>query len=268
MTRHRRKLLVQLKSLYLWHRRLGVLAALFMALLAVTGLMLNHTEELELDSRYADSPALLDWYGIKPPRALVSYAAGGMRFSQLGERLFLNDRLLPERITRLQGAVDYHGLLVAAVDGGLLLYTPEGERVERLDGRHGVPSGLQAIGLSRDGRLAVRAAHGDYLADADLISWSDDMPFEAIWSMPSPLPETTAENLRAAWRDHGLPLERVVLDLHSGRIMGRWGVYVMDGVAVLTLILAFSGLWLWVRRKLSERRHRRHRHGHGRKAPG
>ena len=52
---------------------------------------------------------------------------------------------------------------------------------------------------------------------------------------------------------HGLPLERVLLDLHSGRIFGEAGVWLVDAAALLFLLLAGSGLWLWGRRHASGR---------------
>jgi hypothetical protein len=42
------------------------------------------------------------------------------------------------------------------------------------------------------------------------------------------------------YRGKGLPLERVLLDIHSGRILGAWGV---DAVSVLFLGLVLTGLW-------------------------
>ncbi len=45
----------------------------------------------------------------------------------------------------------------------------------------------------------------------------------------------------------GLPLERVVLDLHSGRLFGWLGPYVMDAAALGLLIVAITGLLLAAR---------------------
>lgn len=52
-------------------------------------------------------------------------------------------------------------------------------------------------------------------------------------------------------------MERVILDLHSGRLLGNYGVYFSDIVALLMVFLAGSGLWLWSMRLLRERERRR-----------
>ncbi|MDP3677938.1 MAG: hypothetical protein Q8R23_02450, partial [Methylotenera sp.] len=44
-----------------------------------------------------------------------------------------------------------------------------------------------------------------------------------------------------------LPLERIVLDLHSGRIFGRYGPLLMDVAALVLIVLSFSGVWIYLR---------------------
>ncbi|HKJ20122.1 MAG TPA: hypothetical protein VJ993_05635, partial [Woeseiaceae bacterium] len=50
--------------------------------------------------------------------------------------------------------------------------------------------------------------------------------------------------LDAAWRGRGLTVERMVLDLHSGRIFDMSGVLLMDLVALCMIVLGLSGLLL------------------------
>ena len=76
MSHRKRHHRIKLRSVYQWHRYIGVTVALFAILLAVTGMLLNHTGELDLDSTYVDSPWLQDWYGIKGPAHVTAYSAG------------------------------------------------------------------------------------------------------------------------------------------------------------------------------------------------
>ena len=59
MTRHKENA-IKLRSMYQWHRYIGVSVALFMLILAVTGIMLNHTSRLELDKNYIQTEWLLN----------------------------------------------------------------------------------------------------------------------------------------------------------------------------------------------------------------
>ena len=89
-----------------------------------------------------------------------------------------------------------------------------------------------------------------------MLEWSRAENPEVSWSEATPVPAGLEESLQAAYRGAGLPVERVLLDLHSGRILGRAGIYLVDAAAVLFLLLAMSGVWLWTRRRASVKAHR------------
>lgn len=243
-----------IKYLRRWHRRLGIIVALFAILLSTTGLLLNHTEELALDSSYVRSDALLDWYGISPPGKPLSYAAGGHWISQLGERLYFDEHeLAVDAPGRLLGAVALADRVVVAIEGHLMLFDLSGELLETLGGAQGAPAGARLIGV-KDETLVVRASHGDYLADKDLLKWEEGekegrapAPVDAYWAEPGTLPRGLHDQLIEAYRGKGLSLERVLLDLHSGRIMGGAGIVAVDIGAILFLLLAVSGIIMWLR---------------------
>lgn len=100
-----------------------------------------------------------------------------------------------------------------------------------------------------NGNLAVRAAHGDYLADADLLKWKELPRVDAAWAAPAPIPQALHQRLLSDYRGKGLPVERVILDLHSGRIVGTWGPWVMDAAAVVLIFLVATGCWMWLRQR-------------------
>lgn len=46
-----------------------------------------------------------------------------------------------------------------------------------------------------------------------------------------------------------LTVDRIILDIHTGRAFGVFGPIVMDGVAIILLLLSFSGIYMWAKRK-------------------
>jgi len=234
---------------YVWHRRLGLCAASFVALLVVTGVLLNHTDTYQLDSRYIRSGWLLDVYNARPPAEPLSFRAGRHWVSRVGARLFIDDRLLAERAETLLGAVAINeGIAVAAGDR-LLVLGYDGELLERLGAAEGVPAAVEAIGSTSEGRLVIRAANGDYEVDINTLQWRRAAALTVLWSKPQVAEGALRADLVAAYRGSGLSLERVMLDLHSGRIFGPYGIYVVDGAAVVFLVLACTGSWLWWRQQ-------------------
>jgi uncharacterized iron-regulated membrane protein len=134
-----------------------------------------------------------------------------------------------------------------------VLLSAAGKVLEILGGAQGVPAGMRQIGVMDD-KLVVRASHGDYLADKELLYWDESekvgdrhVPVVADWAKASAPPEVLYAKLVETYRGKGLTLERVLLDLHSGRIAGRAGVITVDFVAILMILLAVSGIWMWIR---------------------
>ncbi|CAN0486468.1 unnamed protein product, partial [Phaeothamnion confervicola] len=145
-----------------------------------------------------------------------------------------------------------NGLVAAAFADGIVLLAADGNVVERL-GAASLPDAPQRIGLTDSARLALGTAQGTFVADADLIAWQPARATPA-WSAPQAAPPALRDALALAQRGAGLSAERVLLDLHSGRLFGAWGPWVMDAAAIVFVILALTGIihWGWRRRRANK----------------
>jgi hypothetical protein len=228
------------------HRYGGVTAALLILIICTTGILLNHGDALGLDKTRVRANWLLNWYGITAP-ALQSYAADGLFVTQAGRRLYIGAVSLDGNYTRLHGAVTVDDLVLVGADESLLLLQPDGTLVEKLATVHGLPAGIKRIGMSNN-MVVVETNTGLWQADATLSKWQGPVEnTDAIdWSYAARLPDKLHTAVLADLRGAGLPLERVLLDLHSGRIVGLAGPWLSDVVALLFIGLALSGLWMWV----------------------
>lgn len=248
---HRRKHRLKLKSLYVWHRYVGLTAALFVLLLASSGIAINHTEALMLDSRFVQNRWLLDWYGIQAPDTARSATTARGPVILLGTKLYSGTRPIDGEFDNLYGAVTKDDLLIAAVDHDLLLLTVQGEYVERLSKGDGAPGDIEGLAVDSQGRLIVRTESGVYRADTQLLDWQPwtETAASIAWSTPQPLSGAAISALQADYLGRILPWERVLLDLHSGRLFGNLGTWLMDAAAVLMLFLAGSGVVIWRKRQ-------------------
>lgn len=246
----RRKHRIKLQSVYVWHRYLGLSAALFVILLSGSGLLLNHSNDLDLKHRFLSSPLLLSWYGIKAPDKTVSFVAGRQTFTQMGKRLYCADAALAGEYSSLLGAVISGEMLVVAADNTLLLLTAECDLIERISEIDGVPQDLAAIGLDAAGRPAVKAGQTTYRPDSDWLRWSpDEDVLNIAWASPQQIPVELRERIQQQYLGNGLSMERVLLDLHSGRIFTRAGRGVADAIAILLIALALTGVWTGLKRR-------------------
>jgi hypothetical protein len=238
------------QRLLVWHRRLGLAVSVIVLLLSVTGLLLNHTDALKLDQTSLRADWLLRWYGYPPVAAPDSFRAGERWVSTAGGKLYLDQTPVAEAGGPALGAAQLDGgLVAAALADSVILLAPDGTVVERL-GAASLPGAPQRIGLADDARLALGTAQGTFVADADLIQWQPAAAAPA-WSEAQAAPPALRDALAQAQRGPGLSAERVLLDLHSGRLFGAWGPWVMDAAAIVFVILALTGIvnWGWRRQR-------------------
>ena len=225
------------------HRWVGVSLLLFVVLLSVTGITLNHVGDLGLDRRYVNWSWMLDAYGIQMPPPSASFADNGHRATLIGERLFIDGRDTGQHAEELTGFVALGPLVIAAGGQSMHILTAGGDLVESVE-LTGLPGSIDQVGRN-DGRAVVQSGTVLLRSDPDIAvfePWAADTPGAIHWSARTTPDASEMEALEHAYRGRGLTVERVILDLHSGRIVGMSGPLLMDLVGVCLIVLGFSGL--------------------------
>ncbi len=246
---------------FLWHRRIGLFSLLLVIVLAITGIMLNHTEKFKLDETYINNSWLLGWYGIEPEDEPVSYRAGKHIISLWHQQLFFDNNAVLTLEQSIHGAITAEQFIVVALENEIILFSFEGDLVERVSTSLSF-SNIQRLGMKYKRPVIETSEPLYYMADEHILDWDVISNEGIIWSSPYSLNDEEKETLLIAYRGNGLKLERVILDLHSGRIFGEYGVYLMDAAALALLWLSLSGLWVWGsrRRKMRKKRHYQKHH--------
>ena len=225
-----------------WHARIGVLIAAFLLLLSITGLALSHTGSLGLDKRQVSTGWLMHWYGLKASVPTHGFLLKGGYIAADNGRWVMNGKVLHEANGTPLGAVSWGEMRGLVSTDILYLYMADGRLVDKLAGSSLPAWPIKRIGIIAD-KLALDTAQGIFVT-SDGLSWLPLKNAQLQWSTEQSLPDSIA--LRQAFAPT-LSLERIVLDLHSGRIFGHYGPRVMDISAVVLLMLAMSGLWIYLR---------------------
>ena len=233
-----------------WHARLGLTAALFFIALVVTGVALNHTERFGLAKTAIQSETLNRWYGLPPPSILANYPDAA--FVATPEVWLYQGRRLAEGGGAVVGVVALPDMLAVATTQSLGLYLPTGERIDTLRGS-ALPQ-LPLTALGRAGNALVIKTPSGVFSSSDGLAWQTLQHADIIWSQAG-RPDTGLTAQLSEQLTPSLPLERIMLDLHSGRLLGAYGPYLMDIAAVFLLILSLSGIWIQWRSWRQKRRH-------------
>lgn len=226
-----------------WHRRLGVVLALLLVGLAVTGIALNHSVGWGLDRTVA--PGWVQQVYRDGPVQFESYRAAGVWVSYNGRgTLYVQGREVGYCETPFGGAVASNGEIVAACASGLLLATPAGELIERIDLGWQIPGPVLAIGLANE-QPVLRTAEGNVALDMDTLSASGGVSGEVAWARVGRPDAELVALLETLSQGEGVSWERALLDLHSGKFFGRFGVLAADLAAIGLILLGASGVWVW-----------------------
>jgi len=209
------------KTLARWHRRLALLVGLWLALLALSGMMINHAHDWGLDRGELPRPVLSLVYGIE--RGTPDYCS-------------VTEAIGPACVDVFARVALPTGELLLAATQVFVLDT-QGHVIETLAAGHLGLSGLQS-GLSQGDELYLSDGSKTIRTDPDLLD-------------VEVLDPATAEALKGApWQHHdastdSLTWERLLLDLHAARFLGPAARWFNDLMAGLILVLAASGGWLY-----------------------
>lgn len=237
---------IGLRTLARWHRSLGLSAAVFVLMLAVSGVVINHTADLSLEKRYIDSPWVLNVYGITSAPLNESFRANDRWITRLDKQVYLDARSVAFIEEPLIGALQQDQTIVLATSNHLLLLDLQGNLLDKLRREHGMPTPLTRLGRI-GGKIAVQAQDVIYSLDLNNLRWTKQRVQSVRWSEPEVLPTALHEQIGDQARRRMLSWDRAVRDLHSGRVLGSWGVWIMDGIAFVFLLLTVSGIWVWWR---------------------
>jgi hypothetical protein len=216
----------------------------FILILSVTGIALNHAQKLGLYETKVEARWLLDGYGMNPESPPINYTIGSTRLLWLENALFFNGKRIADT-SPLKGGARTQAIIIAATAEELILLTPAGEIVERLNGPS-IPSGnIQNIALGEGKNLLVKTSAGLFGYDESILDFSllATVDPEPIWSAPSEPKPDELEIALQYYRGEGLSLYRIILDIHSGRLFTRLGPWMMDIAALGLIALTLSGIY-------------------------
>lgn len=266
---------MRLPAAHLIHRYLGLSTAFFLLLIIASGIALNHAPALGLDKQQVRWPWLLRWYNVKPPAVSGHVLLGDDNtLSLLDNTLYLNQQALSGNTPNADallgaGCTD---MLCSALGSNptglhLVLFAASGELIEVL---YDVPKNARQLGIvtrddvsqfiisSRGAAQAGTTQATYWLADVDMTHWQQlenhsPFPANAQWTKTSALSPEAQQQLYRAADIQTISWERVLGDIHSGRILGAWGPWVVDIIGLLVMFLAMTGTWVWIKQARARR---------------
>ena len=235
-------------KLHKWHRRIGLIASAFIMFLVVTGIVLQHSDDLGLPKSYLTNSWLLNYYGIKP-NPITTYQLGNQTISHAGETLYLSGKPIEMHTEASLGAVLINSKFVIATPNSLIVIDHDGNVIDEITTQDGLIEPPLGIAISDQGTPIVRGINTYWEGDVSLTKWNAFKGSHPNWVAPAMTLPALKQVIEKHDMSQQISMERFLLDAHSGRFFGRYGVYVIDAAAILILILSITGIWLWITRR-------------------
>jgi len=217
-------------------------------LIALTGLLLNHSDDLGLPQGYLSNELAKHLYGIEAPPVEAAFNAGDAFIASAANSVYFNETPIAADAGMVRGVVSSNNIVVIATDQEFVLTTVAGSLIERMAIAMAQPP--ERIGTI-DSRIIVESGNAHFELDPGqmMLSPLKSVAENVTWSETMPLNNEQQQRLGAAATGQVITWERVLVDLHSGRILPYAGRYLFDLTALCLLYLCMSGVFLWFRRR-------------------
>ena len=241
-------------KLLLLHRRIGLALVLVIVWLAFSGVLLNHTDRLGLAEINFKMPWLLSHYGLSSGVVTHGYPLQEVWLAELNEGYYCDGKLISEDYGALVGGVALPDLYLLATADALVLVDKQGNVLEILDELHGLDGRFEKIG-TLNAQPVLRSSSADFVGTVDGSEWKAvpaRFKQHVSWSEAELLParEVTVISDIDTGEGVSISLEKLVLDLHSGRFFGEKGWLLLDLFALLLCLGAGTGFFIWLRLRI------------------
>lgn len=240
-----------MRLLHIWHRRLGITALLVILIVSVTGLALTILPGSELGRSEVDWEPVQKLYGKSPKVGPICSKADEMWICQIDQGIYTPSQFLAQLDSGFVGAIAYQGGYAVATATKLWVFTSEGAAADEIDSLL-LPGTVLSIGTNPAGGVFLRIGTADiseiYRGTPDLTFWEAVDSDDVSWSAVGDAPGDVVSAVLTIFRGAGVPVYRLVLDLHTGRLFGIVGIVLVWIGTVLLIALAISGAWMWAKR--------------------
>ena len=232
-----------LKKILRLHIYVGLGISLLLIHLSITGIFLNHTDDLELNKTYISSTWILNLYGLNVPRPSKIFTIQQDNFSQFDTEVFLNNKPIFLFDSELIGVIkDRENFIIAARDE-LFIVNQSGVLIDK---QKILSFTIKSIGKYKEKIVIKDEQLNKWVGKSISAKWAPIIKDNINWSKPGTMTPLNKKEIKQYFVGNGISLEQIILDFHSGAIFKKEGKIFFDLVSLLLIFLSVSGIWLWL----------------------
>ena len=233
------------KSFWRWHRRIGLACFLFLALLAATGILLNHADSWNLYAKPLPGSVARALYGDLFIQETYLYEFEEIAIYRIDQSIYLHELQLEldcsQQITGITLLQNH--IWISCGENLSLFDSNEGALIEKIH-----LTGGDILGLARCAEVVCLRQQEKWQAFEGMSLVLSDLPVGTVVS--EQLPNLVQDLPRSiSHQPAELNFGRLIADIHSGSVLGQTGRLLVDLVGLAILFLSISGCYLWLGNK-------------------
>ena len=236
------KIIKKVLSLHLY---VGLGISLLLIHLSITGIFLNHTDDLELNKTYISSTWILNLYGLNVPRPTKIFTIQQDNFSQFDTEVFFNNKPIFLFDSELIGVIKDHENFIIAAQDELFIVNQSGALIDK---KKILSFTIKSIGKYKEKIVIKDEQLNEWAGKSISDEWIPIIKDNIDWSMPGTMTPLNKKDIKQYFVGNGISLEQIILDFHSGAIFKKEGKLFFDLVSLLLIFLSVSGIWIWLRK--------------------
>ena len=195
------------------HRFLGVTLVLFVLILSVTGTLLQHADDFNIRQKYTSSEFAKNFYNIEPCKVL-SVNVGSKWFSKCNNNLYFQDIKIVNNVNSISSI---------NVDNNFFI----------------IQYGNHRLKIDRNGKILDM----EHLKDEEVQNENN------LQLKENEINDKLRKKIENKSISKTITYERVIVDIHTGRIFGQTGVTLIDLVTIGIIFLSITGTITWIKQK-------------------
>jgi len=211
-------------------------------------MILNHTVDLDLSNRHTSAPWIQKSYGMNLDGEPEAYGLEGKAYAATWDGQIFYQSSIIDDSAPLVGAVPLRDGTAVVTASTVHYYGLDGELIETISSTTLPATPISRAGRTPDLTLVLETPTGTFTSDENLIDFAtspEDQ--ETNWSTIVTPTESDLKTWKTTFSGDGVPLDRVILDIHSGRFFGIIGKWIYDITVIGVLILSATGFVLFLK---------------------
>jgi hypothetical protein len=227
-----------------FHRYIGLIAGLWLFVLASTGFLLQHSHDWHLDKSYIKSPLLLKTYGIG--KQFIAFQQDKHQLLQLDKQIIQDHTSTIKLEESINSAIHQNDYWVLATPAKIIWLNDSGQIIQTLDELDGLAIPIKTLGINNE---IIYAQAGKSIVEVRTLKQLDKNTQNIKWSQAqNPEAQLTQELKQQTIQENSqnyLSYQQLIFDIHAAITVPS----LLNDIAALSLLyLSISGIILFFRK--------------------